>query len=132
MVAFQHSICCHGEIKKILYGNPSSYIWGYGVSIASISAQTFAYSLILICCFIFIAPALAHRCDVGVPWPVRSSVRTFVRSSTIDSGYLVSATPTVFGQSFWNFTDVLAMVYRCACCLLIILRFFFFQLFPLC
>ena len=39
----------------------------------------------------------------------------------------MSATPPiVFGQSFWNFRDVLAMVCRCAYCLLIILRFFFF------
>ena len=62
-----------------------------------------------------------HTCNIGVPWPVRLSVRLFVNN------WLVSATPpTVFGQSFWNFTDVLAMVCRCAYCLLIILRFFFF------
>ena len=46
------------------------------------------------------------------------------------NNWLVSATPpTVFGQSFWNFTDVLAMACRCAFCLLIILRFFFFSTF---
>ena len=66
---------------------------------------------------IFVAPALACRCNIGVPWPVRLSV----------NNWLVSATPpTVFGQSFWNFTDVLAMACRCAYCLLVILRFFFF------
>ena len=71
---------------------------------------------------IWMGPFL-RRCDIGVPWPVRSSFR---------HNWLVSATPpTVFGQSFWNFTDILAIVCRCAYCLLIILRFFF-QLFPLC
>ena len=50
----------------------------------------------------------------------RSMTRPFVNN------WLVNATPpTVFGHSFWNFTDVLAMAYRCAYCLLIILRFFF-------
>ena len=54
------------------------------------------------------------------------STSHFLPKTLIVSVCLVSATPpTVFGQSFWNFTDVLAMVYRCAYCLLIILRFFF-------
>ena len=34
--------------------------------------------------FIFVAPVLARRCDIGVLWPVRSSIRPFVHSSTID------------------------------------------------
>ena len=54
----------------------------------------------------------------------------FLPKTSIVNGCLVSATPpTVFGQSFWNFTDVLALVCRCAYCLLIILRFFFFNFF---
>ena len=57
----------------------------------------------------------------------------FLSKTLIVSGCLVSATPpTVYGQSFWNFTDVLAMVCRCAYCLLIILRFSFFNFFLLC
>ena len=40
--------------------------------------------------------------------------------------YLVSATPpTVFGESFWNFTDVLRMVWRYAYCFFRILKLFF-------
>ena len=54
----------------------------------------------------------------------------FLPKTLIVGGCLVSATPpTVFGQSFWNFTNVLAMVCRCAYYLLIILRFFFFNFF---
>ena len=60
---------------------------------------------------LFVAPALARRCDIGVPWPVRSStidlraqLLQFFKTIIV-SGCLVSATPpTVFGQSFWNFT----------------------------
>ena len=73
---------------------------------------------------LFVTPALARRCDIGVLWPVRLSICPFVNN------WLVSATPpTVFCQSFWNFTDVLAIACRCAYCLLIILRFFFFNFF---
>ena len=40
--------------------------------------------------------------------------------------YLVSATPpTVFGESFWNFTVVFRMVWRYAYCFLRILKLFF-------
>ena len=41
------------------------------------------------------------------------------------SRYLVSATPTVLGRSFWNFTGVLIMVWRYACAFYRILLFFF-------
>ena len=42
------------------------------------------------------------------------------------SMYLVSATPpTVFGESFWNFTGVLTMVWRYAYCFFRILKLFF-------
>ena len=42
------------------------------------------------------------------------------------SMYLVSATPpTVFGESFWNFTGVLRMVWRYAYCFFRILKLFF-------
>ena len=44
----------------------------------------------------------------------------------IVSRYLVPLTPpTVFGQSFWNFTGVLRMVWRCACGFFRILKLFF-------
>ena len=60
---------------------------------------------------IFVTHALVGRCDIGVPRPVRLFVHPFVNN------WLVSATPpTVFGHSFWNFTDVLAMACRCAYC----------------
>ena len=96
--------------------------------LATTATNTFSYTFFSHTC---ISTQVRYRRAVTRPF-VRSSVRTFVRSSTIESGCLVSATPpTVFGQPFWNFTDVLAMVCRCAYCLLIILRFFF-QLFPLC
>ena len=43
------------------------------------------------------------------------------------SRYLVSANPpTVFNQSFWNFTGVFIMVWRCACAFYRTLNFFFF------
>ena len=46
------------------------------------------------------------------------------------SRYLVSTTPpTVFNQSFWNFTGVFIMVWRCACAFYSILKLFFFQFF---
>ena len=39
--------------------------------------------------------------------------RALILQICISSMYLVSATPpTVFGESFWNFTDVLRMVWR--------------------
>ena len=42
------------------------------------------------------------------------------------SMYLVSATPpTVFGESFWNFTVIFRMVWRYAYCFLRILKLFF-------
>ena len=44
---------------------------------------------------------------------------------------LVSATPpTVLGQSFWNFTGVLRMVWRYAYCFFRILKLFFITFFP--
>ena len=43
----------------------------------------------------------------------------------IGSRYLVPSTPpTVFGQSFWNFTEAFRMVWRCACGVSIILKVF--------
>ena len=46
------------------------------------------------------------------------------------SMYLVSATPpTVFGESFWNFTGVLRMVWRYAYCFFRILKLFFITFF---
>ena len=46
------------------------------------------------------------------------------------SMYLVSATPpTVFGESFWNFTDVLRKVWRYAYCFFRILKLFFITFF---
>ena len=51
--------------------------------------------------------------------------RALILQICIWSMYLVSATPpTVFGESFWNFTDVLRMVWRYAYCFFRILKLF--------
>ena len=77
------------------------------------------FQKVLYYCRTFISTQVRYRRAVTRPF-VHLSVRPFVNN------WLVSATPpTVFGQSFWNFTNVLAMACRCAYCLLIILRFFF-------
>ena len=56
--------------------------------------------------------------------------RALILQICIWSMYLVSATPpTVFGESFWNFTDVLRMVWRYAYCFFRILKFFFYHFF---
>ena len=48
--------------------------------------------------------------------------RALILQICIWSKYLVSATPpTVFGESFWNFTDVLRMVWRYAYCFFIMI-----------
>ena len=48
----------------------------------------------------------------------------------IFSRYLVPSTPpTVFGQSFWNFTGAFAMVWRFACGFFRILKLFFITFF---
>ena len=53
--------------------------------------------------------------------------RALILQICIWSMYLVSATPpTVFGESFWNFTGVLRMVWRYAYCFFRILKLFFF------
>ena len=52
--------------------------------------------------------------------------RALILQICIWSVYLVSAIPpTVFGESFWNFTGVLRMVWRCAYCFFRILKLFF-------
>ena len=61
---------------------------------------------------------------------VRPSVCLSVRPSA-PTTILVSATPpTVLGQSFWNFTGVLRMVWRYAYCFFRILKLFFITFFP--
>ena len=56
--------------------------------------------------------------------------RALILQICIWSMYLVSATPpTVFGESFWNFTDVLRMVWRYAYCFFRILKLFFITFF---
>ena len=56
--------------------------------------------------------------------------RALILQICIWSMYLVSATPpTVFGESFWNFTDVLRMVWRYAYCFFRILKLFFYHFF---
>ena len=56
--------------------------------------------------------------------------RALVLQICIWSMYLVSATPpTVFGESFWNFTGVLRMVWRYAYCFFSILKLFFITFF---
>ena len=58
------------------------------------------------------------------------SVSPSVRPSA-PTTILVSATPpTVLGQSFWNFTGVLRMVWRYAYCFFRILKLFFITFFP--
>ena len=57
--------------------------------------------------------------------------RALILQICIWSMYLVSATPPkVFGESFWNFTDVLRMVWRYAYCFFRILKLFFITFFP--
>ena len=52
--------------------------------------------------------------------------RALILQICIWSIYIVSATPpTVFGESFWNFTVVFRMVWRYAYCFLRILKLFF-------
>ena len=61
---------------------------------------------------------------------VRPSVCPSIRPSA-PTTILVSATPpTVLGQSFWNFTGVLRMVWRYAYCFFRILKLFFITFFP--
>ena len=56
--------------------------------------------------------------------------RALILQICIWSMYLVSATPpTVFGESFWNLTDVLRMVWRYAYCFFRILKLFFITFF---
>ena len=56
--------------------------------------------------------------------------RALIVQICIWSMYLVSATPpTVFGESFWNFTGVLRMVWRYAYCFFRILKLFFITFF---
>ena len=56
--------------------------------------------------------------------------RALILQICIWSMYLVSPTPpTVFGESFWNFTDVLRMVWRYAYCFFRILKLFFITFF---
>ena len=61
--------------------------------------------------------------------------RALILQICIWSMYLVSATPlTVFGESFWNFTDVLRMVWRYAYCFFQnteIIFYHFFRIFNL-
>ena len=56
--------------------------------------------------------------------------RALILQICIWSMYLVSATPpTVFGESFWNFTGVLRMVWRYVYCFFRILKLFFITFF---
>ena len=56
--------------------------------------------------------------------------RALILQICIWSMYLVWATPpTVFGESFWNFTGVLRMVWRYAYCFFRILKLFFITFF---
>ena len=55
---------------------------------------------------------------------------TLMLQKCIGSRYLVPSTPpTVFGQSFWNFTGALRMVWRYACGFFKILKLFFITFF---
>ena len=55
---------------------------------------------------------------------------TLMLQKCIGSRYLVSSTPPiVFGQSFWNFTGALRMVWQYACGFFRILKLFFYHFF---
>ena len=78
----------------------------------------------------FECPSVRPSVCLSVCPSVRLSVRPSVRPSA-PTTILVSATPpTVLGQSFWNFTGVLRMVWRYAYCFFRILKLFFITFFP--
>ena len=66
--------------------------------------------------------------DVRVVWTLSSNyflklISTCELISDALSGYIVRATPTsILFQSFWNFANVLFLVWRCACGLDIIIK----------
>ena len=61
---------------------------------------------------------------------VRLSVHPSVRPSAPTTILVLATPPTVLGQSFWNFTGVLRMVWRYAYCFFRILKLFFITFFP--
>ena len=62
---------------------------------------------------------------------VRLSVCPSVRPSAPTTIFVSATPPTVLGQSFWNFTGVLRMVWRYAYCFFRILKLFFITFFPI-
>ena len=78
----------------------------------------------------YVIPSKILSVRPSVRLSVCPSVRPSVRPSA-PTTILVSATPpTVLGQSFWNFTGVLRMVWRYAYCFFRILKLFFITFFP--
>ena len=59
----------------------------------------FAYNPQIICCHFF-------KLNLA-------NLQALLHSKLIDSGYRACVTPTVLCRLFWNFTDVLVMVWRC-------------------
>ena len=79
----------------------------------------------------YVIPSEILSVRPSVRLSVCPSVRPSVRPSA-PTTILVSATPpTVLGQSFWNFTGVLRMVWRYAYCFFRILKLFFIIFFPI-
>ena len=62
---------------------------------------------------------------------VRPSVHPSVRPSVCQRPPPFLSPPTVLGQSFWNFTGVLRMVWRYAYCFFRILKLFFYHFFSI-
>ena len=85
----------------------------------------------LLCLQQFLCPATRKwRGIMLYPPKFWVSVRPSVHPSA-PTTILVSATPpAVLGQSFWNFTGVLRMVWRYAYCFFRILKLFFITFFP--
>ena len=84
---------------------------------------------------------MVWRCACGLDIILRLIVVTFfyilnqviflvqILSKGFNSGYFLCTAPPVLCRSFWNFTGVFIMVWRCACGLNIILRLFFITFF---
>ena len=97
-------------------------------------SHSFCKFVIVLYLHLIIMPVLCYTLRNFECPSVRPSVCLSVRPSvrlSAPTTILVSATPpTVLGQSFWNFTGVLRMVWRYAYCFFRILKLFFITFFP--
>ena len=133
--------------RSYLYSPQNGVSWGYTIFSMSVILWFHQHLSILVCdsfspiftyaiSFIFQSHFYAPPPESGgvLCYTLRNfecpSVRPSVRPSA-PTTILVSATPpTVLGQSFWNFTGVLRMVWRYAYCFFRILKLFFITFFP--